>query len=272
MTSVLIVRKNGKVFDLEKLGFRIKALTIPSASYEHSTTDFGVYGRKFTGTTIKEKLITIELRVFSSQKFNVILDRNEIFRIFQSDESFYLIDMRLPTVRYEVRADNFTPEMLNHAKVVDYSINLTNAAGYGESTATTLTPFTFDSESWSIGMNLLHGVDLAYTHRTKNFKIYNASNIPILAEERPYFIKLKGGEGYNVSIINHTTGQEFILEGQLVKTDQLELKGVFPTLNGELVYYRTNHGQIDLAIGMNEIELKGINGDFEISFDTRFYY
>lgn len=272
MKSILIQRLTGEIYSFEELGIRVKTFNVSSPSYSHVVIDDVMrYGNISAGTTTGSRHIEMSIRAFASDRYDVILIRELIFEIFSSNEEFYIIDQRWESVRYLVKAEQFDPYLVNHVSVVDFSFQLTCAAGYGESIATTLEPFSYEEGNWSIGMNLANGEDIPFVFNTTSFKVFNASVIPILAEERPFYIRYKGTAS-SLKLTNLTTGQIFQLNRSISNSDVFVLYGPYPIVNGSSVFSQSNHGLIDLARGWNEFKLEGVSGAFEISFDTRFYY
>lgn len=86
-------------------------------------------------------------------------------------------------------------------------------------------------------------------------------------------ITFKGDAPDGVTLQNKTTGQKVELKHQLTKENTLVWYGLVPLVDGKQRYGNTwsDHGYLDFATGWNELELTG-SYDFEISFDTHFYY
>lgn len=262
---------NGTKYDLQKLGIWVIKFEPPSAAYNYSTVQVGKYGQRLVGTTAAQRQIPFQCDVMASNDLTIITKRNDFFNIFNSMEPFYITDMRLPTVRWKVVAEQQPFELYDNWHMGgDITFNLNCIDGYAESVDTTL---SIDKLSkWSIGgMNIPLNKPLFYRFKTNNFEVYNASNIDILAEERPYNILFKGSAS-SLEITNLTTQQKFKCNQSINSSDQFVLHGVWPILNNKSIYSKTNHAYIDLQRGWNKFQIDGCSGNFEVAFDTHFYY
>ena len=273
-SSIIVQRLDGTIYDLGKMGFRVISFDPPSPNWQHTFQQVGKYGADLVNSEVQQTTIPIVLDGIATDNWDLELQRLSLRNIFTSDEPFYVISMRTPYLRYKVVADTFSINQLNsYHKLKSVTINLLCADGYAESTATTLTPFTYEAESWGIGMNLPNGIDLNYVFSVPSFKVYNASIIPLTAEERPVSIIFKGVAPNGVKITNNTTGQSINVYKALTANDTLIWKGLVPVLNGSQIYGNglSDHGYLDLAKGWNDIVVSGAT-NFTISFETRFYY
>lgn len=272
MKTLIVQRLDGTSYDLEKLGIKVIEFSPPSANYTHNTVQIGKYGERLVGTTVGQRQIPISMDVFASNDLMIIAKRNQFFQIFNSLEDFYIIDTRIPTIRWKVRADQQPFKFYENWHMAgDVSFNLNCIGGFAESIDTTA--HIDDLSKWSSvgGMNLPFDHKLKYEYEVPEFDIYNASNIDIMAEERPYRIVFSG-QANRLIIYNETTDQEFQLNATIKSGDEFILNGPWPFLNSNLVYDSGNHEMIDLVKGWNHIKISGYQGEFKILFDTRFYY
>ncbi|MFT8392448.1 MAG: phage tail domain-containing protein [Liquorilactobacillus ghanensis] len=271
-STILIERQDGTIYDLGKMGFGVVSFNPPSANWQHTWQQVGKYHADLTNSEVQQTTIPLVLDAFATDNYDMELQRLMLRQIFMSDEYFYVISMRTPYLRWKCVAEAFDITQLdNYHKLKSVSISLLCIDGFAESTATTQTSFTYDVESWGIGENLPNGVDLNYTFTTPSFKVYNASIIPLRAEEHPVTITFQGVVASSLSIENVTTGQTFTLSRALTSSDSLILKGLVPIVNGSQDYGASNHAYLDVATGWNEFKITGASS-FTISFDTRFYY
>lgn len=270
MKTLIVQRMNGQTFDLNSLGIKIIEFSPPSANYAHNTVQVGKYGERDVGTTVTQRQIPISMDVFASNDLTIVIKRNQFFQMFDSLEEFYVTDMRLPTVRWKVKAEQQPFKFYENWHMGgDISFNLICIDGYAESVDTTL---SIDNLSkWSMGMNLPLDTPIKYSFDSSEFDVFNASNIDISAEEKPYRLNFNG-MAKNLSIFNETTNQEFKYNGSIGSNDDFTLYGAWPFLNGNSVYGNGNHALVDLKKGWNHFKIGGYQGDFEVSFDTRFYY
>lgn len=270
-STLIIERLDGTKYDLAKLDIWVLQFEPPSPSYQHNVVSVGKYGQRLAGTTTSQRQIPFECDVFASDDLTIVMKRNQLFRIFDSMEPFYVIDMRLPTIRWKVIADQQPFNLYeNYHMGGDISFNLNCIDGYAESVDSTLN--INDLSKWSLGsMNLPLDKQLNYKFNKDNFEVFNASNIDILAEERPYTIQFQG-QANKLTITNLSTNQKFICNQKINSGDEFKLYGCWPLLNGQSIYQNTNHSFIDLKQGWNEFNISGYQGDITITIDTHFYY
>ncbi|WCG36320.1 phage tail domain-containing protein [Companilactobacillus farciminis] len=269
--TLIIQRLDGTIYDLNKLGIKVIEFSPPSPNYAFNTVQIGKYGEKLMGVTVGQRQIPISMDVFASNNLTILAKRHKFFQIFSSLEDFYVIDQRIPTIRWKVRAEQQPFKFYDNWHMGgDISFNLNCVDGYAESVDTTA--HISDLSKWSIsGMNLPLNKKLKYEYSKPEFDIYNASNIDIMAEERPYKI-IFNGQATNLNIYNEATDQTFELNKSISSGEEFVLNGPLPFLNGQMIYDSGNHELIDLAKGWNHIKISGYQGDFKVLFDTRFYY
>ena len=53
--------------------------------------------------------------------------------------------------------------------------------------------------------------------------------------------------------------------------DTVVINGLIPSFNGTPSYKDSDHGYLDFVTGENKLHIDGAN-DFELKFDTRFYF
>ncbi|CDX66645.1 phage tail domain-containing protein [Leuconostoc citreum] len=272
--EIIIQRRDGTIYDLEKEGIKVINFDPPSANFQHTYNQIGKFGAELVDTQIQQMSIPLTFDVTARDNYDYELQRLKVLRIFSSTEPFYVINMRTPFLRWKVVADSFTyPRLGNFWKAKNVAINLVCYDGLAESTATTLDPFTFDGGTYGIGMGIpLDSTGYQFSNQNK-FTILNPSIIPLLASERPVKVVFKGDAPNGLTIKNNTTGQEFKYLKQLTSSDEFKLIGLVPIVNGvqRLGNELSNREFLDYAIGNNDIEIIGSN-NFTIQFITRFYY
>ncbi|MDV8931148.1 phage tail domain-containing protein [Leuconostoc citreum] len=272
--EIIIQRRDGTIYDLEKEGIKVINFDPPSVNFQHTYNQIGKFGAELVDTQIQQMSIPLTFDVTARDNYDYELQRLKVLRIFSSTEPFYVINMRTPFLRWKVVADSFTyPRLGNFWKAKNVAINLVCYDGLAESTATTLDPFTFDGGTYGIGMGIpLDSTGYQFSNQNK-FTILNPSIIPLLASERPVKVVFKGDAPNGLTIKNNTTGQEFKYLKQLTSSDEFKLIGLVPIVNGvqRLGNELSNREFLDYAIGNNDIEIIGSN-NFTIQFITRFYY
>lgn len=272
--DIIIQRRDGTVYDLDKEGIRVISFDPPSANFQHTYTQTGDYGADLTGTQVQQTTIPLTFDVTARDNYDYELQRLKVLQIFSSIEPFYVINMRTPFLRWKVVAEAFSyPRLGNFWKAKSVAVNLVCYEGFAESTATTKDPFTFDGGSYGIGMGIPFDTPkYSFINRTK-FKFLNPSLIPLLANERPVTLNFRGVAPSGITILNHTTGQSFKYKQPLTNDDIFKLVGLIPIVNG-LQRFGNSYSDrsfIDYAIGYNEMEIVG-STDFTLDFNTRFYY
>lgn len=272
--DILIQRRDGTIYDLGAEGIRVISFDPPAPSYQHTYSQIGDFGADLTATQVSQTSIPLVFDVYARDNYDYELQRLKVLKIFSSVEPFYVINSRTPFMRWKVVADGFAyPRLGNYWKAKNVSVNLVCYEGYAESTATTLNPFTFKDGSYGIGMTIpFETPQYTFTNQPK-FKFYNASVIPLLANERPVTINFKGNAPKGLTITNHTTKQSFTYKKGLTVSDEFKLIGLVPIVNGiqRLGNDYSTRSFVDFASGYNDIEVTG-SSDFKISFETRFYY
>lgn len=227
-----------------------------------------------TNTEVQQTSIPLVFDVVANDNLDYELQRLKVLKIFDPQEPFYVINTRIPYLRYKVVVDAFSyPRLSNFWKAKSVSLNLVAYEGYAESTATTLTPFSYDGEEFGFGMGIRDdGYNYVFKNQSK-FIFDNLGRIPLLSDDRPVSLIFNGEAPSGLTIMNHTTHQTFKFYKNLRKEDTFKLVGLIPLVNGvqRLGNSYSSRSYLDYAVGKNDIEIVGAS-DFEVKFDTRFYY
>lgn len=272
--TLTVVKSNGEEFfiktntEMEVLNF-LPPSPFYNTQYEkidgsHGQIDLG--GSFDARDNIRTKII-----FYTKDIWDFYLFRDEIFKLFASQEPFYVITNRQPGKRWKVRVANtyeIEPQAFGQYGVFD--IIFKSASPFCESVGTTLDDFTFDSGLWQIGQGLI-AEDVQYKHKTNLFRIHNAGDIEIDPRKLPLVIRIRGATN-GLTITNRTTGDVFKLNIPTAAGDTVELNRVRVFKNGNTVFTSTNRKVIRLAPGWNDFIVSGISGAFQIEFDFRFYY
>src|SRR5690606_1942383 len=197
------------------------------------------------------------------------LARDEVFRIFDSKQPFYLLPDESPGKRILVKYDS-PYSMARVADIGEFSLTFVSNDAYFESIGTTLDPKTFDAEVWQVGQGLTVD-ETKYTHTTKTFRIYNPGDVTIDPRKYPLLIEYKG-ESTNLSIENTTTGDMWSYNEDTVANDIITLNGIRSFKNDVSIFGDSNRKLITIAPGWNDFVIDGNIGNFEIKFNFRFYY
>lgn len=269
MSLIQVWDINGNAIDLSCYGLYGLGLypSSPSFSVEREAVE-GRAGAVTVRRDLEPRELMAEFRVEAADYVDSLFLRDELFQVFS--DNFYIGEMRQPGKRWFVElAEPWIPERIN-SKVNKIQLALTAERGMSESIGTTLNPFTFEEEKWQVGQELI-SEDVKYIHNTSNFKIFNSGHEKIDPTIFPLKIIIKGTSS-NLSIVNRTTGDTWQYFGSSTPNDRIELNGVRSLKNNVSIFGDTNRKLITIAPGWNNFEINGASGNFEISFDFRFYY
>ncbi|GAB6669613.1 TPA: phage tail family protein [Bacillus cereus] len=268
--SLIIQRLNGVVLNTADFGLRLIEFDPESPNYDHRYEEVdGTDGLIDAGSTMKQRNLNARFNMVARDMYDVTLLRNEIFKLFHSKESFYIIDNREPGKRWLVKVHPYTISTLKYVKS-SVELIFTSAKGLAESIGTTMDDFTFESGLWQIGQGLI-AEDLIYKPTTTSFRIFNAGDVEIDPRKLPLVIRIRGATN-GLTIKNRTTGDVFKLNIPTAAGDMVELNRVRVFKNGNTVFTSTNRKVIRLAPGWNDFIVSGTSGAFQIEFDFRFYY
>lgn len=271
--NLKIQRLNGDNFNLIDYGIKTLNFTVDSPS-PRTTTEVieGRNGYIDMGTVYDGRTLRGSFFMTSVDGYDTPLLRNEIFKIFESKELFYLIDTREEGKRWKVKCDGkFSLEQIL-ANKGRFEVKFISHSSFSESVGTTLDPFTFNSEVWQVGQGLTVDVDETdFTHNTTSFSIFNAGDKDIDPRELPIIITYKGAST-NLQIDNVTTKETWSYTGETISTDVIELNGIRSLKNDTSIFKNTNRKLITVKKGWNDFQLSGTSGDFTIEFNFRFYY
>lgn len=159
--DLIIVRKDGTTYNTGDCGMKVLQFSIGSPTPKNITEDRDDRdGFDDLGTFYSDRKIKATLRYFSEDSPDNTLAQGEIFKMFDSRESFYLIDSRQKGKRWVAKCESsFIPEQRG-ASFGDIDISFI-AQPYAESVGTTLDPMTFSVELWGVGMGLDESVATA---------------------------------------------------------------------------------------------------------------
>ena len=273
----IIQRHNGETINLDDAGIRTRDFIISAPTYNHQLGEIeGGLGVVDYGTTIGPREITVYFRATSYDTEDFSLLRDEIFHIFRSEESFYLIEHREPGKRWLVKVQD-TYSIPQRNVFGNFEIRFIGLKGVSESKGTTQDiqqdGINANSDLWGFGMGLIADDEsLIYTHSGTSFRIFNAGNVHVHPFEQELKITIDNVQGSTtlLQLRNKTTGDSFrTKEG--VSNQEIVLDGPNITSNGLRYFRNTNHKFITLAPGWNEFVITGATSA-RAAFDFRFYY
>ncbi|OHX39235.1 phage tail family protein [Cytobacillus oceanisediminis] len=261
--DVLLEKLDGTTYNLKDSGIGVADFVVSSPHYStnYEETD-GRQGMEDTGTTIGSRQIKLDLYFVSLSMDDYSLKRDEIFRLFNSLEPFYISESRSPKKRWKVKVEGaFSPEQKGIFGFFD--LLLVSACPYALSKGSTLNP------GWGFQVSTHDNVH--YTHTTSVFSIWNDGDVAV--DPREHYLKIVfRGASESLTIRNLTTEEEWIYNGNSFAGDIIELNGIRSLKNGSSIFGQTNKKLITLSPGMNEFEITGAVDPFEISFDFNFLY
>lgn len=272
--SILIQRLDGTTYNLDDLDIRVISFDPPSPNYQHTYTQIHEHKATLTDTQVQQTTAPLVVQVKGQNIYDYELMRQRILKIFSSYESFYVINMRIPSIRWKVRAEAFEiPRLNNFWSTQPITINLDYGEGFAESVLSTeSTNFTLPDNKLSWGLGLPPDVDISYKFsNVNNFDIWNLGHIPLLADERPVLYTFRGNTTGKLTLTNKTTNQTFELNRSLTSGSKLELYGMRPVVDGMSAFKDGNHAFLDLAVGKNQFSISGVS-NWTLTVSTRFYY
>lgn len=195
--------------------------------------------------------------------------RNDIFRIFDSREHFYLIDDREPSRRWLVKCDGgYQIEQIT-ANKGRFNVQFISSQPYSESTFTTLNPDEH-SQVLQVSQENFNDPPVQYSFTTDTFFVWNDADITI--NPREHYLKIIfSGASTNLQIDNLTTGDTWSYTGSTIAGDEVVIEGIRSLKNGTSIFRDTNRKLITLSRGWNEFTIMGAT-DINIDFDLRFIY
>ncbi|MDV6367398.1 MULTISPECIES: phage tail family protein [Bacillus cereus group] len=264
---------SGKKYVLEELGIMTRDFNPQSPSPVHNfETVEKRNGTIDRGTVYGQRTINCSFYFKAVDMWDYALLRDEVFRLFDSREAFYIIDQRNPGKRWLVKYSS-PYSIEQNWKYGFFEIDfVTVKLPFAESIGTTMDDFTFDSNLWQIGQGLV-AEDTKYTHNTTSFRIYNAGHVTIDPKEMPLKITYTGWSD-QLAIKNLTTGDIWSYgKSTVIESSQIVLDGVKSYRPGVgSIFKDTNWKLITLKPGWNDFVLSGTSGNFKIEFNFRFYY
>lgn len=272
--AIIIERLDGTRYNLQEEGIRVIAFDPPVANNVNTYATVSHYGVTTTNVQFQQLSMPLSFIVEAKNVFDYELQRLKVAKIFDSQTMFYVINSRIPYIRWKVRADPF-PYLRNNggSRTQAISVNLVCPDGFSETSVTSL--HLFDDNGYNVGFGLgLDGNNLpkySFTNQ-KKFSFVNLGRIPLLANEHPVTVTFVGDAPKGVTLINHTTNQSFQYKQPLTKKNKLQLVGLIPIVDGKQRLGNTYSSRsfLDYEAGTNQIEVVG-SDNFTISFETRFY-
>lgn len=265
-----IEKADGTIIDMHEKNIFVSTFRISSPRPKHNTdTVDGRHGVIKTGTTLEGRTVETMLVIEGKDYKDFDLFRDELFKIFNPLEDFYIIRDIQPHKRMKVSISSEYDLEYVWLELGELELEFEIESVFLESIGTTLDPLTFDAEKWQTGQGLITE-NPVYVHQSPTFRIYNAGDVPVDPRQMPLKIELKGAST-NLKITNRTTGDTWQHNGSSSANDTITLDGIRSLKNGTSIFGSTNKKLITIAPGWNDFEITGVS-NFLITFDFRFYY
>jgi hypothetical protein len=245
------VQRNEEIIDLEEIGIRTKDFIVMAPTYEHTTEPVeGMDGVIDLGSAMAPRNIRCLFKFASKDWIDFAKIRDDVFSLFDSKESFYLIDRRQPGKRWKVKTSE-EYQIPQTGLYGDFEVMFTAFSGTSESIGTTTQASTF--ESLDLPVNYMDYQDI----RATRFRVYNAGKeIDPRSIHNLLRITYKG-ESEDLRIENLTTGDVWQYLGTTLPEDEIVLEGIRSTKNSLSIFRDTNKRLITLASGWNDFEISG---------------
>lgn len=268
--DVQIRRLDGRVYSFKESGIGVRDLVVSSPKYktEYDNPD-GMDGLVDMGTSLDAREIYLKLYFIASMQDEYSNKRDEVFRLLDSREPFYLSESRTPHKRWKVKLQgSFSPEQF--WRLGFFEINLLSPSPYAESIVSTL-----DKEQTDVFYQVETEESIQYVFETETFFIWNNGDVDVNPRYQWADLKITyQGPSESLRIKNISTGDEWLYDGTTIEGDTIVIDGIKSYKNTveSSIFGSTNRKIITLAPGRNDFEVIGATGPFSISFDFRFYY
>jgi phage-related protein len=260
--------KDGNVIDLhEDKNIWVNSFRIISPTPEHVTEKVdGRHGSVPLETLLGERKVHAKFSVEAANQEEFDLLRDELFRIFNPLNKFYIIRDLQPGKRMEVSVNSdFNLDYLT-LEDGEFELDFVMHSPYMESVITTLNPNQLEGY---VQMSTFEEVKYRFSETT--FRVWNEGDITLDPRVQSLVIVFEGVSS-GLAITNLTTGDEWKYNGSTLEGNIIRIDGIRSFKNDVSIFGQTNRKLISLVPGWNEFEITGVTDPFEISFDFRFYY
>lgn len=243
--------KNGREVRLEDYGLIGLALIPEAPSYTPETEQIpGMDGVINLGKQLNPRNLTARFLVQSFDYVDSLIKRDEIYDLFNGEESFYIAEIKQPHKRWLVESvEPWTPERFN-IRTMEITLNLIAYSGRAESIGTSRMASAFE--------HIDAPVDYTdYDLRAVEFRIYNPGKT-VDPRNVNHFLKITyEGNSENLRIRNLTTGDDWRHTGVTNENDVITLEGITAKRNNVSIFRKTNKQLITLAPGWNSFKIFG---------------
>lgn len=271
--NLTITRLNGTTYSLADYGIRTLDFVVDSPSPRHETeTIEGADGFYDLGTTYDGRTARGSFMMYAVDNADFPLLRNEIFRMFASKESFYLVDDREPGKRWLFKlASSYSVEQMR--RLGRFEVEFISAKAYAESTHSTLEDGFDATYYFGSSASLIPPTQYSFSGAgNTSFQIYNGGDDTVNPRQHSLVILYDGILPASLSIRNNTTNDywSYTTGPSAGAPARVKLDGVRAIRNDiASIFTLTNRKLITLAPGMNDITVNG-GSSYVITFDFRF--
>ncbi|WP_160141559.1 phage tail domain-containing protein [Salicibibacter halophilus] len=306
--DVEIEKQNGDKVLLSEIGGNVQDFIVSSISLDTIYESHeGRHGRQDMGAYYEDRTITVPVYFHAYELLHVPLLRDKLFAILNSNEPFYIRELRRPKMRQyafiepteQARMKEGTEDVFVGGKRYlvrpssDFSFEQEGLYGFTEIEFETVgLPFAesigtsldleesgaLQPEIWSHGMGLsFEKESQKYTHKVEEeqeFRIYNASNVAFPVPFQIDFtitISEVGGGDDGIRVTNVTNGSQLTFNGDMGNDDTLVYDKAKVTRNSLNALNEADKEFLTLSTGWNTLRMERASSA-KIAVDTRFYY
>jgi len=285
--DAILLKENGEWIKFSDLSLTVQDFRVSSIELEEYSNEIqGRPGKLDKGSDYRVRTISIPFILKAQDALDFPFKRDEIFYWLGGKEPVYLIEGRrnekeneyIFGKRYYVRrtsAFDFDQTLKLGTSTIEYA---TVELPFGESTATTQTPFVIGETTnllqnnvWSLGYSKIFEETLSYTFASPTtLRVYNGGTEPVNPNHMYLVITYKGTSN-NLTIKNNTNGREWKYTGTSGSNDTIKIDGIESSKNGVSIVRDWNGDLIHLEEGWNDITVTGATSGI-LSFDFRYYF
>jgi hypothetical protein len=256
---------DGIRYDLSDYGIKLLTFHIDSLSPRiHSEAIDGRDGHIDIETNYDGRSIRASFLMESESHLDYYTKRNEVYRLFNTRNYFYLINPKEPNRRWKVKiTSRFIPERIG---LTEGKLELVflSPSPFAESVNSTLNPV---DEYFQVSTE----EHVQYSFAENSFSVWNDGDVMVDPRESELTITFTGAST-NLTLRNTTTDDMWSYTGTTINSDVLVLDGIRSYKNDTSIFGQTNRKLIRLNPGWNDFIVEGTTGTFEIAFDFRFKY
>jgi len=233
---------------VEEIGLFGYKLTIPSPSYSYETVELDSGEIIVIDQKLNPRELTAEFLTKARDYKDALEQKSLLFTLLGNGKDFYVEQTHHPNILWKVKMGEWTPQFFN-GRITNFTIPLTCHTGVAQS------------------------INLAKkTFTESNFIYKNEGSVLIDPRKHSETEIVFKGPSTDLSITNKRTGESWSYNGTTSANDVITLKGVRALKNGVSIFKDTNKRILTFESGINEIEALGVDGSFELSIITRFYF